>query len=273
VHAVDVTCDGYTDIVLADDEGKHLYLYRNMDGAGDEWARFLIKWGWWFSDVDAADFNGDGRTDILAAALVGTEVSWHKLTGNTSGWLESSILDITGYPEWDSITWTSEEPAGTDIFFQLRTSNDWENMGVWSDTIFQPRSLEGIIDSTHRYIQYRVFMTAEDEFTSPILDEIRVYWSNLGIEEGEGALEFTVDVFPNPSGGAVSISVPPLFSCDTELRVYDIAGKLVRTLSGMDGSVLQWDCSDASGAAIPSGLYIVQGTAEDRSASVRFVKL
>jgi len=116
-------------------------------------------------------------------------------------------------------------------------------------------------------------MTAEVEYTSPVLDEIRVYWSNLGIEEGEGALEFTVDVFPNPSGGAVSISVPPLFSCDTELRVYDIAGKLVRTLSGMNGSVMQWDCSDASGAAIPSGLYIVRGTAENRSASVRFVKL
>jgi len=117
-------------------------------------------------------------------------------------------------------------------------------------------------------------MTAEVEYTSPVLDEIRVYWSNLGIEEGEGALEFTVDVFPNPSGGAVSIRVPPLFSSEAEIRVYDIAGKLVRRLSsGMDGNVLQWDCTDDFGASIPSGLYIVQGTAEDRSASVRFVKL
>jgi hypothetical protein len=274
VHAADVTDDGIVDILVADySVGNHLYLYRNINGVSDEWARFLIKSGWWFADVDAADFNEDGITDILAAASIGTEVSWYELIGQTSGWLESSILDVNTYPHWDSITWIAEQPPDTDIFFQMKSSNDWEDMGAWCDTIFEPGSLAGYIDSTHRYIQYRVGMTADNEFDTPVLDEVRFYWTYLGIEGGEGDIEFTIAAVPNPSMGAVSIIVPPPFAEDVQLLVYDISGKVVADLSEEEGSVFQWDCRDRSGSTVPSGIYIIQGIVGNRSTSVRFVKL
>ena len=271
VHAVDVTDDGHTDIIAA--VRYAIYLYRNIDGSGDEWVRISVNQGSWFMDVDDADFNGDGRTDILSSALNNYEVSWHEISGYSSGWLESSILDVYAYPQWDSIAWTAEEPVDTDLFFQMRSSNDWEDMGNWCDSIFEPSSLVGVIDSTHRYIQYRVGMTAENEFDTPILDEIRFYWTYLGIEGGEGDIEFSLTAAPNPSMGAVSILVPPLFSEDVQLLVYDISGKVVAELLGGEGNVFQWDCRDSSGSTVPSGIYIIQGIVGDKSTSVRFVKL
>ena len=220
-----------------------------------------------------ADFNEDGRPDILAAATDGTELSWHEIDSYSSGWLESSILDIGGYPQWDSITWVSEEPIGTDIFFQARSSNDWENMGAWCDTIFSPGSLVGYIDSTHRYIQYRVSLLSDSGFATPILDEVRFWWSNLGIGEGEYAAEFSVSVFPNPGGTGVTIVVPPIYSEEARILVYDISGKLVRILEEPDGSLFLWDCSDQSGREVPSGMYMIRAEHSDRCCSVEFMKL
>lgn len=273
VHAADVTNDGFIDILVAVYEDNQLFLYRNLNGTGMEWAVYLLKSGWWFEDVDVADFNNDGFTDILAAATVGVEVSWHEISGFSSGWLESSILDVGGYPQWDSIGWTANEPVDTDLFFQMRSSNDWEDMGAWCDTIFDPGSLAGYIDSTHRYIQYRVGMTTESRFGTPVLDEVCFYWDNMGIEGGEGDIEFTITAAPNPSTGSVSLIVPPLFAENVQLLVYDISGKVVADLSEGERNVFQWDCRDSSGSTVPSGMYIIQGTFGDRSTSVRFVKL
>ena len=273
VHAADVTDDGFVDILVAVWEDNQLFLYRNMDGTGMEWAVYLLKSGWWFCDVDVADFNDDGFTDILAGATGGAEVSWHEISGYSSGWLESSILDVTGYPEWDSIAWTAEEPSGTDLFFQIKSSNDPENMGVWCDTIFEPGSLVGYIDSTHRYIQYRVGMTTESRFGTPVLDEVRFYWSSMGIEGGEEGSEFVLTAVPNPSCGGVSIVVPSFYAEDVELFVYDLSGKVVRVLTERNGSTFMWDGRDSSGHEAPTGAYIIRGIVEDRSAVVRFVKL
>ena len=271
VHAADVTGDGYVDIIVALDEDKQLRLYRNMDGTGLDWAEYVLHSGTWFDDVDVSDFNDDGHTDILAAGW--SRIYWFELSSFSSGWLESSILDVTGYPEWDSIAWTAEEPAGTDLFFQIKSSNDWEDMGVWCDTIFEPGSLTGFIDSTHRYIQYRVGMTTDSRFGTPVLDEVRFYWSSMGIEGGGEYTDFSITTIPNPTAGGITFAVPAVFDEEAELFVYDIAGKLIMELTESDGSVFHWDGCDSSGNELPAGTYVVRGVVENRSDSVKFVKL
>ncbi|MBD3276949.1 MAG: T9SS type A sorting domain-containing protein, partial [Candidatus Aegiribacteria sp.] len=271
IHSADMTGDGYCDVFLADWYGLDLNFYRNMGGSGTEWAKYHLDSNP-YRDVDAADFDGDGNLDILSAASGVDELSWHELTGHTSGWLESSIFDVTYYPKWDSITWVADEPPETALFFQLRSSNDWEEMGSWCDTIFQPGSLEGYIDSTHRYIQYRVGMTADTAYQSPILDEVRIYWTNLGIEGDGEDIEFSLEVFPNPAGGAVNVAVPALFAEGVALDIYDLAGRHLRSLES-DSNVFQWDGRDQWGNTVPSGLYIVRGRFEDRTVSARVLRL
>ena len=273
VLLTDMQIDGRTDLIVADYGSYKLYYYQNVNSTGLEWTRYTLGSGSWFTDVDIADFNQDGRDDILAAASLGTCISWHELEGNTDGWLLSSILDVTSYPQWDSVTWIAEEPSGTDIFFQVRASNDWEDMGAWCDTLFEPQSLTGVIDSTFRYIQYRVGMTSDTEYLTPVLEEVRFYWTFLGIEGGEGSEEFSVSAYPNPSPGSVSIMIPPAFIPDAEILVYDISGKLVRRFTDLETNVVQWDCCDESGREVPSGIYIIQGISEDQSLNMRFVKI
>ncbi|MCK4806960.1 MAG: T9SS type A sorting domain-containing protein, partial [Candidatus Aegiribacteria sp.] len=89
----------------------------------------------------------------------------------------------------------------------------------------------------------------------------------------EGTPEFVITAVPNPSGGGVSIEVPSVYAEGVELLVYDLSGKLVRKLSERNGSIFFWDGCDSSGDEAPSGAYIIRGVVEDRSASVRFVKL
>ncbi|MBD3277684.1 MAG: T9SS type A sorting domain-containing protein, partial [Candidatus Aegiribacteria sp.] len=160
----------------------------------------------------------------------------------------------------------------TELFFQLRSSNDWEEMGSWCDTIFQPGSLEGYIDSTHRYIQYRVGMTADTAYQSPMLDEVRIYWTNLGIEGDGEDVQFSLEVFPNPAAGAVNVAVPALFAEDVSLDIYDLAGRHLLSLDS-DTNVFQWDGRDQWGNTVPSGLYIVRGRFEGRTISTRVLKL
>jgi len=273
VHAADMTGDGFTDIILAlhqTSTAKRIYLYRNVDGSGDQWARFQVAYGSWFEDLDVADFNGDEEPDILAAASVGAYVSWVELEGHTAGWLESSILDVNSYPQWDSITWVAEEPPGTDIFFQIRTSNDWQDMGAWCDTIFEPQSLDF---GTDRYIQYRVWMTSDTEFVSPVLDEVRFYWTYLGIEGDVNPEDFMVSAYPNPSTGSVTIGIPAGFTPDAEILVYDLAGNLVRRFADLETNVIPWDCDDESGDQVPSGMYLIQAISGDQVRTMRLVRL
>ncbi len=270
IHGADVIEDGYVDIIVTDREAHKTYLYRNMDGEGGDWATYLLA-STGFYDVDVSDFNDDGHTDILAAGW--SKIYWFELSPFSSGWLESSILNVTGYPEWDSVTWVSEEPAGTDLFFQARSSNNPANMGAWCDTIFEPGSLAGLIDSTHRYIQYRVSMTSTSGFITPVLDEVYFYWSNLGIEGGGEYADFTVTTIPNPTAGGITVVIPAVFAEDVEIFVYDISGKLIMELTESDGSVFHWDGCDSSGNELPAGTYVVRGVAGNRFDSVKFVKL
>jgi hypothetical protein len=146
-------------------------------------------------------------------------------------------------------------------------------MGAWCDTIFEPQSLTGIIDSTFRYIQYRVGMTSDTEFLTPVLDEVRFYWTYLGIEGGQESEEFSINAYPNPSPGSVSIIIPPAFIASTEILMYDISGKLVRRFTDLETNIIQWDCDDDSGREVPSGVYLIQGICGTQSFNVRFIKI
>ncbi|MCK4504404.1 MAG: VCBS repeat-containing protein, partial [Candidatus Aegiribacteria sp.] len=141
VHAGDITGDGFIDILGA--AGDKIYppglyelvLWESIDGSGDNWIRHSLDSGSWYKDVDVADIDGDVFPDVISFASVGSIIQWLRLGYFSSGQLISSILDMTGYPEWDYISWTSIEPPATSVIFQVRSSNDSENMGYWSDSI------------------------------------------------------------------------------------------------------------------------------------------
>jgi hypothetical protein len=97
----------------------------------------------------------------------------------------------------------------------------------------------------------------------------------LGVGEGEAwpvvpVLEMTASC--NPFSSSVTIA------CEGEalpgqLMVYDITGRLIRSLSDREGSTFLWDGRDASGTAVPPGTYMIQGAIDGQVSSIRVVKL
>ena len=107
---------------------------------------------------------------------------------------------------------------------------------------------------------------------------IRLGWFDhnwLGVGEGEAgpvvpSLEMTASC--NPFSSSVTIT------CEGEalpgqLMVYDITGRLIRSLSDRQGSSFLWDGHDGSGEEVPTGTYLIQGAVEGRVSSLRVVKL
>jgi hypothetical protein len=278
VHAVDITGDGFIDILGSAGNKTppppglyELVLWESIDGSGDNWMRHLLDSGSWYEDVDVADIDGDGVPDVISSASVGSIIQWLHLSYFSSGRLLSSILDLTGYPEWEFISWTSIESPATSVKFQVRSSNDSEQMGYWSDSILAPGSLEGIIDSTHRFIQYKAILESCERFTTPVLEDVTLYWDNLGIE-GEDDSSFRLyPVAPNPATGSLTVCFNLPEAALVTIRVFDLSGRLVST--PVDNSECASGLHSLEFPGTSAGMYILRIRADDQTASGRFTVL
>jgi hypothetical protein len=268
VHAVDFDYDGDIDILGAAGYKTppppgldELFLWESLDGTGDNWIRHSLDSGSWYRDIDVADIDGDDTLDVISFSSSGSIIDWYRLEYADSGHLVSSILDVLQYPNWQQIQWEDTVPPGCSLTFQVKSSNDSNNMGEWSDLIEVPGSLAGYIDSTHRFIQYMVSMEGSGRFGTPILDIVTFYWEWLGIE-GESGSGGTclLPVFPNPASGSAVIKFSLAEMGPVTISVYDLAGRLRATPvnSEMNPGIHEVEVS-----GLPSGSYYVRMVAGD----------
>lgn len=83
---------------------------------------------------------------------------------------------------------------------------------------------------------------------------------------------------PNPFSGSTTLSFCPARAGVARADVFDLSGRLVRTLS--DGEIaagrtqsVTWDGRDSTGREVPSGTYFIRLTTSDDVRHVRIVKL
>ncbi len=64
-------------------------------------------------------------------------------------------------------------------------------------------------------------------------------------------------IAPNPSAGLVNITYSATSSFAVQVQIYDVTGKLVRTLHKAESvNQIQWDGKDSNGNIVPSGVYL-----------------
>ncbi len=84
-------------------------------------------------------------------------------------------------------------------------------------------------------------------------------------------------VSPNPSFGPSSVAFTMPRAGFAELGVYDVNGRLVRTLQhgalAAGVHALDWDGRDPSGAHVPAGVYFVRLELPGQSLRSKLVKL
>jgi hypothetical protein len=171
--------DGDVDILSTAQLGDVLDWWQN-DGS-ENFTRGRIAQNYngassiWVEDVD-----GDGILDIVSSALDAGSADWWSITYGyrTSGDLTSSILNTGGSPAYGRIYWNGNFPSGTEVRFQVRASNDANNMGSWSsDITTSGADLKNYIQSGRRYFQYKARMFTSNSSRTPRLNDVRITYS------------------------------------------------------------------------------------------------
>ncbi|MCK4671319.1 MAG: T9SS type A sorting domain-containing protein [Candidatus Aegiribacteria sp.] len=275
ISAADIDGDGDLDVLgSANNTFICLAWWENTDGTGNFSMHFFTINSWnCFSSVHAEDLNGDGDPEILATSISYNGVLRWDL--GLSGWLESSVLDTESNPDWGVIDWEEEPSASCTVSFRVRssTSPDSSQMGEWSETIYEPCSLEGILSDGDRYVQYRAILETTCLGSTPVLNSVSLSWDCQGISEEHGGVPSTLclyPVFPNPVRTEYSVTFALPERTDINLTVYNMAGRAVETVS-IDACPAGWHTATLS--ELEHGVYFVRMTSGSISMSGRFVVL
>jgi hypothetical protein len=264
--AFDIDLDGDVDILGAFPT-QCMAIWENIDGAGNNWRRHFVEYGPDYVGLSAGDMDGDDTLDVVGYIYSGINISWYRIGYPSTGSLTSSILNVNNYPHWDEIQWQDSLPAGSSLRFRVRSSNDPGDMGEWSGYIEEPGSLEGFVDSTHRYFQYRVHMEPSGRFVTPTLYQVLFYWDWLGVE-GVEDVTCIHPVTPNPSSGPVEIRFSLAEPGPVALQVFDLCGRLVAL--PVDGEFSGGEHS-VQLASLPPGAYFVRMTTGEEVLRESFV--
>jgi hypothetical protein len=249
-----------------------LLLLNNL-GSGAAWGYATAPLGEAYNKMCCADFDADSNPDPVVMSTSTGHVAWIDIDPAyaSDAWLESSILYLGCDPAWGGITWTADTPGGTDVFLQVRASDDPGQMGAWSDTITAPCTLEGILTNDDSHVQYRVLMSTSAVEDSPELHEVTISWDPTGVSEREHTLSCGLELLPispNPATGPVAVSFSVPDPAVVEFALFDLSGRLVWSIepaeygSGLHNLVL---------GDLAAGVYLVRMETESFSVVRRFI--
>jgi len=271
VHSRDLDNDGDVDVISGAFYYNGYCWYENLNGTGLEWTERTLSGDYGHvTSVYAEDINGDGIMDVIGAGLGGEVIWWDLDVFAGSGFVESSVLYLGNDPGWGSIDWNCTVPVGTSVSFQVRASDDWSDMGVWSDILTAPCSLVGILAENDSYFQYRAILQTSDQDTTPYLEDITLTWNPLGIPEVESPVrEYALyGALSNPASGSAALAFSIPEQCSVKLDIFDQAGRIVAIPA--DGSFTPGMHQVLLGG-LPPGIYFCRMTSGDFTATQRFV--
>lgn len=273
--SIDLDNDGDMDIIYRG--ASSVGMFENTRSPQERFVQRILMEYPFSNDLDSesagglvapGDFDGDGVEDFVCDF---NDLYWWRLGDDfcSSGWLNSNILYVYDV-SWGELSWEASVPAETQLYFQVRGSDDPTDLGDWSGLITEPVDLSTYLADGESYLQYRVTMLSDNPSVSPQLNSVTVTYDPLGIEESP---ELRLSVSPSPAAttACVYLSLPEPADCT--VSVYGLDGRLVERLHG--GSLPAGESTftrDAS--SVPSGVYFVRvaGSGVDSSARVAVVR-
>jgi hypothetical protein len=185
--------------------------------------------------------------ELVACNMDGSVDYWTLTLGYVSpGELISSIFDSEQEDiDWYSVNWDSTVPADTTLSVQVRGSADAGDMGEWSEPMTLPGLLAGVLESTDRYLQYKVNLT----------NVVFVWDYQEGVDDDDAGLPTAFSLnpaYPNPSVDSAVISFSLPRDCHVNIDIFDVKGRKVRTVVDEDYTAGNYK---AGVFGLTSGLY------------------
>jgi hypothetical protein len=238
IRAADLDGDGDQDVVGAGFEADSIAWWENVDACGTDWLAHLIE-----ADlngpIDAttADMDGDGDLDVIGCIDYANLIRWWNLEFNPpDAALESSILDTQTEPGWGVLLWSAQTPPATSVVFQVRASDNFHQMGEWSDTLYTPGPLDGFLPDGNRYFQYKAILETDDPNYAPTLLDMTVTWDPFGIQGADPYNDLGPMVSPNPSPGMTTVYFSLGEASSASFDIYDLSGRLVQAIEPFEYS-------------------------------------
>jgi photosystem II stability/assembly factor-like uncharacterized protein len=221
----------------------------------------------------------------LYAGLLNDRV--YKSSFFTSGNLVSSIFDtgdwgaIYGIMSWSSFLFDQS------LVMKVRTSPDSLMAGAvpWGNA---PSAISGqdisslsSVNDGDRYVQYRVELYTLDLDVTPVLYEVRVFFSPVGVEEisevGESKSKIQLlQNYPNPFPHSTIIQYNIPNSANVTLLIYDLTGRFINELIEEKQKVgkysVSWDGKNLNGEIVSNGVYFYQLELGSGQRSKKFTK-
>lgn len=110
-----------------------------------------------------------------------------------------------------------------------------------------------------------------------LIDDLTLNTGTAVEDESQTPAASMLSVYPNPARAAVNVSFKALQTAPVSLNIYDIKGRLIKTMSAQAtagaAQNLVWDRTGEDGVSVASGMYLLKVTSAGRSLSRKVVIL
>ena len=253
VYAADLNNDGYPDVLSASiDDGKVVW-YKNMDGLGDFTTQPVIVTdpdGAWV--VSAADFNGDGFMDVIAAIGDSTTAWYENTDGSGTNWVEHIIT--TNSAAADLCPYDIDMDGDIDIISAEFFADElayFENDGSGNFVI---NSLISVSGWTGPHSVHVADINGDSD-----QDIISTWWGSDHVAWHEwiiGVDEYTLSdfsVYPIPTTGILNIQSKTAI---VQIQIYNLFGQLVKSSTNHPPDGRAGNTIDIS--RVSQGIYFIK---------------
>lgn len=288
---MDFNDDTYLDLISGDRNGYVNYFRRLPNGELTTEAQLVANGVTIDVGLNSAphiiDWDEDGLLDMVIGNDSDERIWLYLNSGTPSSYVFTtySQLQVGGTP----IIYSRCNPHVTDLNLDAKKDlvigEDWgsiyylENEGTNAAPVFNQAvalQAEGVpISFPSGYTDLKVWVNDWDEDGTPDMvvgnydDSVHLYIAYpLGVAEGsKEALSMVTQAAPNPSLSRTTISYQVVQSGQVNIAIYDVNGRLVRTLVSEDKSTgnysVVWNGLDIERRHVPAGVYFYRLVAED----------
>ena len=272
--------DDWCEVILCTTTG--VYQYHKVQNQYQETLIDNSQWSPYYNFCFIEDFNNDGFNDILLHTYTGIAGFWApykiKLNNGDGTYTDSEeysfpdaacivhISDFNGdvFPDLVYTMVIPEDPWWRNLYlvYNQHDSTFSEPLimefGIWDSSTVSSSDLD---DNNTLDLAYAGYHVGTSTRMSVLFNDGNGNFLDGPVSVNEDIMSsdsFIVNAFPNPCKGYVCFETNNHNSAPTSIKIYNLKGQFIKSVSVAKGYEAFWDLNDRNGETIESGIYLYQ---------------